>query len=74
MAGSVIAAPVGCQEPIAVPRISAYDAGLTGRFSDTQGWKRLRVTPHDHNPSMTHGQREAFRRIQDGAGCHVQQV
>lgn len=44
------------------------DAGLTGRFGNTQAWKRLRVTPHDHNPvNDAMGNVEAFRRIQEGA-------
>jgi hypothetical protein len=48
-------------------RISDYYAGLTGKFSNTQAWKRLRVTPHDHNPvNDAMGNVEAFRRIQDG--------
>jgi hypothetical protein len=41
--------------------------GLTGRFSNTQAWKRLRVTPHDHNPvNDAMGNVEAFRRIMEG--------
>ena|SRR5690348_8178310 len=48
-------------------RISDYYAGLTGRFGNTQAWKRLRVTPHDHNPvNDARGNVEAFRRIQAG--------
>ena len=31
-------------------RISDSCAGLVGDFGNSQGWKRLRVTPHDHNP------------------------
>lgn len=45
-------------------RISDFYAGLMGDWSNTQKWKRYRVTPHDHNPvhdSM--GNVEAFRRI-----------
>jgi hypothetical protein len=49
-------------------RISDYYAGLTGRFGNTQAWKRLRVTPHNHNPVHdAMGNVEAFRRIQEGA-------
>jgi hypothetical protein len=48
-------------------RISDYYAGLTGRFSNTQAWKHLRRTPHDHNPVHdAMGNVEAFRRIQEG--------
>ena len=48
-------------------RISDYYAGLTGRFGNTQAWKRLRVTPHDHNPvNDAMGNVEAFRRLQNG--------
>ena len=48
-------------------RISDYYAGLTGDFTNTQRWKRLRVTPHDHNPVHDcQGNVEAFRRIQAG--------
>lgn len=31
-------------------RISDFYAGLRSDWSDTQSWKRLRVTKHDHNP------------------------
>lgn len=31
-------------------RISDYYAGLRRDWRDTQGWKRFRKTPHDHNP------------------------
>ncbi len=31
-------------------RISDFYAGLTKDFSNTQKWKKWRVTPHDHNP------------------------
>jgi hypothetical protein len=49
-------------------RISDYYAGLTGQFGNTQAWKRLRVTPHDHNPVHdAMGNVEAFQRIQEGA-------
>ena len=45
-------------------RISDFYAGLTGKFSNTQEWKRYRVTPHDHNPvNDAIGNVEAFRTI-----------
>lgn len=31
-------------------RISDFAAGLSGNWGNTQKWKRLRVTKHDHNP------------------------
>lgn len=31
-------------------RISDFYAGLVRDFSETQKWKKWRVTPHDHNP------------------------
>ncbi len=31
-------------------RISDFYAGLTKDFSNTQKWKKWRITPHDHNP------------------------
>lgn len=48
-------------------RISDYYAGLMKDFSKTQGWKKLRITPHDHNPvNDARGNLEAFRRLQAG--------
>ena len=48
-------------------RISDYYAGLVGNWSNTQKWKRLRVTKHDHNPVHDAlGNVEAFRRLQNG--------
>jgi DNA polymerase III epsilon subunit-like protein len=48
-------------------RISDFYAGLTGDFRNTQRWKRLRVTPHDHNPVHDAlGNAEAFARILAG--------
>lgn len=45
-------------------RISDFYAGLTGDFYNTQKWKRLRVTPHDHNPvNDAMGNAEALRRM-----------
>ena len=48
-------------------RISDFYAGLVGDFYDTQKWKRLRVTPHDHNPvNDAMGNVEAFERMLRG--------
>ena len=48
-------------------RIGDFYAGLTGDFHNTQRWKRLRVTPHDHNPVHdAQGNVEAFRRLLQG--------
>lgn len=48
-------------------RISDFYAGLTGDFTNSQAWKRLRVTPHDHNPvNDALGNVEAFERILRG--------
>lgn len=48
-------------------RISDFYAGLTGDFRNTQRWKRLRVTPHDHNPVHdAKGNVEAFDRLLAG--------
>lgn len=45
-------------------RIGDFWAGLRRDWSDTQSWKRLRVTPHDHNPvNDATGNVEAFERI-----------
>lgn len=45
-------------------RISDFYAGLTGDFHNTQRWKRLRKTKHDHNPvNDAMGNAEAFKRI-----------
>lgn len=45
-------------------RISDFWAGLQGEWKETQGWKRLRVTPHDHNPvNDAMGNVEAWRQI-----------
>ena len=49
-------------------RISDFYAGLVGDFTKTMGWKRLRVTPHDHNPvNDAMGNVEAFERLLRGA-------
>lgn len=48
-------------------RISDFYAGLTGEWKNTQKWKRLRITKHDHNPVHDAlGNAEAFRRIMNG--------
>jgi len=48
-------------------RISDYYAGLIGNFHKTQEWKRLRITPHDHNPVHdAMGNVEAFYRLEQG--------
>ena len=45
-------------------RIGDFYAGLKNNWYDTQGWKRFRVTPHDHNPvNDALGNVEAFERI-----------
>lgn len=48
-------------------RIADYYAGLTGKWSNTQDWKRLRVTKHTHHPvDDAMGNVEAFARIEGG--------
>jgi hypothetical protein len=48
-------------------RISDFYAGLMGDFRQSQGWKRLRITPHDHNPvNDAMGNVEAFARLLNG--------
>jgi len=48
-------------------RIGDFYAGLTGDFRNTQRWKNLRVTPHDHDPVHdAMGNCEAFDRILRG--------
>jgi hypothetical protein len=48
-------------------RISDFYAGLMGDFSQTQHWKRLRITPHTHNPvDDAMGNVEAFERLLNG--------
>lgn len=45
-------------------RISDFWAGLNRTWSNTQDWKRYRVTRHDHNPvNDAMGNVEAFERI-----------
>lgn len=40
----------GCVLGHSARRIGDFYAGLTGDFRNTQRWKRLRVTRHDHDP------------------------
>lgn len=48
-------------------RISDFYAGLKGDFSKSQSWKKLRITPHDHNPvNDAMGNAEAFERLLNG--------
>ncbi|MGH3429661.1 MAG: hypothetical protein ACRDQZ_19180 [Mycobacteriales bacterium] len=48
-------------------RISDFYAGLVGDFYQTQAWKSLRVTPHDHNPvNDAMGNAEALTRLLKG--------
>ena len=48
-------------------RIGDYYAGLVGNWYETQAWKSLRVTKHDHNPVHdAMGNVEAFERLQKG--------
>ena len=48
-------------------RIGDFYAGLMGDFRKTQNWKRLRITPHDHNPVHdAQGNVEAFDRLLRG--------
>lgn len=48
-------------------RIGDFYAGLTGSFWNSQKWKRLRVTKHDHDPvNDAMGNVEAFERMLNG--------
>ncbi|MEK7126024.1 MAG: exonuclease [Patescibacteria group bacterium] len=48
-------------------RIGDFYAGLTGDFTNSSSWKKLRVTPHDHNPvNDAMGNLEAFERLLNG--------
>jgi hypothetical protein len=47
-------------------RISDFWSGLNNDWSKTQGWKRFRLTPHDHNPvNDAIGNREAFHKLME---------
>lgn len=48
-------------------RISDFYAGLMNDWGNTQKWKHLRITPHDHNPvNDAMGNLEAFERLMKG--------
>ena len=48
-------------------RIGDFYAGLAGDFTNASSWKKLRVTPHDHNPvNDAMGNLEAFERLLKG--------
>jgi hypothetical protein len=48
-------------------RIGDFYAGLMGDWFKSKGWKRLRVTPHDHNPvNDAMGNVEALDRLFEG--------
>jgi len=48
-------------------RIGDFYAGLMGDFTNSSSWKKLRVTPHDHNPvNDAMGNLEAFERLLNG--------
>lgn len=48
-------------------RIGDFYAGLCGDFRKSSDWKKLRITPHDHNPvNDAMGNVEAFERILKG--------
>lgn len=48
-------------------RIGDFYAGLMGDWFKSKGWKRLRITPHDHNPvNDALGNAEALARLFDG--------
>ena len=48
-------------------RIGDFYAGLVGDFRNASAWKRLRITPHTHDPVMDAlGNVEAFKRLLEG--------
>jgi hypothetical protein len=48
-------------------RIGDYYSGLIEDPTDTQSWKKLRITKHDHNPVHdAMGNLEAFERLLNG--------
>lgn len=50
-------------------RISDFYAGLQQDFTKTQQWKKLRLTPHDHNPvNDAMGNAEALQTLFDMQG------
>ena len=53
-------------------RISDFYAGLVGDFDQTQKWKRLRITKHDHHPVHDAlGNLESFEKMQDILKQHL---
>lgn len=45
-------------------RIGDFAAGLSGNFSNSSSWKKLRKTPHTHNPvDDAQGNREALLEL-----------
>lgn len=50
-------------------RVSDIYAGLSGNWKNTQGWKKWRRTPHDHNPvNDAMGNVEAFKTMLEKYG------
>ncbi len=48
-------------------RIGDFYSGLKQDFTDASSWKKLRITPHDHNPVHdAMGNLEAFERLLNG--------
>ncbi len=48
-------------------RIGDFYAGLTRDFMNSNSWKKLRVTPHNHNPvNDAMGNFEAFKKMLKG--------
>ena len=44
-----------------------YSECRIGDFADSSSWKKLRITPHDHNPvNDKMGNLEAFERLLNG--------
>lgn len=45
-------------------RLSDFWAGLNNNWTNTQKWKKFRITPHDHNPvNDAMGNVEAFQEL-----------
>lgn len=52
-------------------RIADFWAGLNNDWSQTQKWKKFRVTPHDHNPvNDSMGNVEAFHTLMEMAASY----
>src|SRR3989344_2216152 len=48
-------------------RIGDFYAGLVGDFTNSNSWKELRITPHDHNTVHdAMGNLEAFEKLLNG--------